>query len=175
MSRNWFFRNPRFILHRKTSHCILLTNRQTGKSLLSKVTQICPNFSLMTSYRKLTWFSDNGTSFFELSVLFYIRKHLLDNHTKRWETSVVICNHALNFRKSPKSENVPQMTSSGPTLSSSPLFAFQKPSSKSQFQTLISQPNRNIFWCVFFVRFVWLSTFDLSHEKGGKSGRAVPL
>ena len=175
MSRNWFFRNPRFILHRKTSHCTLLMNRQTGKSLLSKVTQICPNFSLMTSYRKLTWFSDNGTSFFELSVLFYIRKHLLDNHTKRWETSVVICNHALNFRKSPKSENVPQMTSSGPTLSSSPKFAFWKRSKKPQFQTRINQPKSNILYAFLFVEFVWPRTFNLANKNMPKFGRGLPL
>ena len=91
---------------------------------LSKVPQICPNFSLMTSYRKLAWFPDNGTTFFELSVQFYIRKHLLENKIKRSERAILISNHVLNFQKLPKSEFLPQMTSSGPTLSSSPIFAF---------------------------------------------------
>ena len=45
----------------------------------------------------------------ELSVHFYIRKHLHENKTKRSETIIAISNHALNFQKLPKSENLPHL------------------------------------------------------------------
>ena len=115
---------PHLILHRRASLCVLPQDLLAVFPLLSKVPQICPNFSLMTSYRKLTCFSDNGTIIFELSGHFYIREHLLDNQIKRWETPILISNDALNFQKTPKSEKLPQVTSSGPSLSSSPIFAF---------------------------------------------------
>ena len=127
VSRNLFFWIPRPILHKKTSQFRLPWNFLRVKTLFSKVPQICPNSSLMTSYQKLTSFSDNGTTFFELSVYFYIRKHLLDNHAKRWKTSIVIYNHALNSEKLPKSEFLPQVTSSGPTLSFTPKLYFKNP------------------------------------------------
>ena len=134
MSRNQFFWIPHLILHRRASLCVLPQDLLAVFPLLSKVPQICPNFSLMTSYRKLTCFSDNGTIIFELSGHFYIRKHLLDNQIKRWETPILISDDALNFKKTPKSEKLPQVTSSGPSLSSSPIFAFQKHPSNCQLQ-----------------------------------------
>ena len=108
MCGNQFFWIPHLILHRRASLCILSQDLPAVFPLLSKVPQICPNFSLMTSYRKLTCFSDNGTIIFELSGHFYIRKHLLDNQIKRWETPILILMMPQIFKKHQNLKNCPR-------------------------------------------------------------------
>ena len=60
---------------------------------LSKITQICPNFWLMTSYLKMGWFWDDETNFFELSGQFYVKIHLFHQESA---IIFVINNHFLS-------------------------------------------------------------------------------
>ena len=83
----WFFfhRNQRFILHANESRHFHKCFWTIFYRPFLKVTQICPNFSLMTSYWTLTWLWDFETNFFGFSRHFYIEIHWHDICCTWWD------------------------------------------------------------------------------------------